>query len=139
MILKRLRNFPNDFHDDESFESLVDLFTLISISLILATVIYGLKSNLVMETMDVPIKEIVDQAGSTDVSLENVIIIYITNDGVNDKIIFNDSRRGRRVSNVSRENIKSILDGEFSYIANTKEISINYRFERHRHNSSNIY
>lgn len=111
-----------DFHDDESFESLVDLFTLISISLILATVIYGLKNNINMEATTVPIKEIIDQTGSTDISLENVIILYVSHDEGQDKIVFNDSDRGRRISPVSRKTVDSILDSELMLLSNASKI-----------------
>lgn len=111
-------------YGDESFESLVDLFSLLSIALILATVVYGFKSNLVLETKKTPIKEVIDSVGSSDVSIDDVFIIYVTNEDGRDVLIFSDSDRGRRVLQVSRAMIGEVLGSEYSYLNNANEIAL---------------
>lgn len=113
-----------DFRNDESFESLVDIFSLISIALILATVVYGFKSNLALQAEKTSIKEIVDSANSSDVSLDDVFIIYVTNDSGRDMLIFSDSERGRRVLPVSREIVTEVLGREYSNLIGVAEIAL---------------
>lgn len=123
MSIKRLA-YSYDESDDESFESLADFFTLISIALIFAAIVFGISKKQQTPTMDLPLQEVVESAGSANSFYEELFYIIVTRDDVEDVIYFIESGKGRRESKVTNSTIEAVLDGEISAMRDAKEITL---------------
>lgn len=111
----------------ESFESFVDLFTILSFTLIVASYFFGIYRNVkddVEKSSSYDLYEI-ESGGNADVIIpEDAVIIILTKNGQADVIQF--SKRGKEASqyiSIDESNLMPILKRELEDYKNSRNIS----------------
>jgi hypothetical protein len=123
---RKLENIFSEFA--ESFESFVDLFTILSFTLIVAAYFFGVYRNLKDEgdkSSSFELYEVVSE-GNADVLIpEDAVIIFLTKSGQADVVQF--SKSGKDASqfiSIDEQTLVNALEGELADYKNSKNISL---------------
>lgn len=123
---KKFENIFSDF--TETFESFVDLFTILSFSLIVAAYFFGVYRNLKESDNSSSQFELyqVESAGNADIVIpEDAVIIFLTKNDQSD--VFQFSKKGKIASqfiSIDEKILPNILQSELLDYKYSKNISL---------------